>query len=415
MKLKKLQSSLLAVFIFLSYNGQSQTKTNNEGILTIQGLTGSVSEINNLSTGTITNDGNLYVYNHYNNNGIVSFTTGVTTGMTRMKGLFGFQNISGSSQMKWYDCEFDNALIQPAFHLSNQVNISGSANFFQGIVDDDNFGGLLLFENLSNHFNVDDQSHVDGFVRKNGNENFRFPIGDGQQYRYASISNPTIITDAFTGKFFWDNSDLLYPHANREPSITLIDNAEYWTIDKTQGNSSTFLTLTWDVDTTPIQIYNTPYEEIHIVRWDVVQNKWIDEGGVADASTNEVTTVINPLTNYGVFTLARVKNTLLCNGNSILVHNIISANNDTVNDTFTINGIEDCPNNKLEIYNRWGVKVYETRAYNSVGNVFNGYSQGRSTVNPDGRLPFGTYFYFLEITDDVSGIASKFSGYLFLY
>jgi hypothetical protein len=277
MKLTKIQNSFLAMIILLSVNSKGQTKTNNEGLLTNIGISGSISEINNTASGTITNDGDLFVYNHYNNNGIVTFTNGVTTGMTRMTGLFGSQNISGSNQMRWYHCEFDNNLVQPAFHLSNQISISGNADFFQGIVDDDNFGGLMIFENLSSHSNEDDGSHVDGYVRKNGNQFFRYPIGDGQQYRYAAISEPASISDAFTGKYFWTNSNPLYTHTSKEPNISLIDNAEYWTIDKTQGSSDVFLTLTWDEDTTPIEIYATPYQEIHIVRWDIAQNKWIDE------------------------------------------------------------------------------------------------------------------------------------------
>lgn len=415
MKLNSIQVRFLSVLLLCYASGNSQTKTNNEGILTNIGLAGSVSEINNLATGIVINDGDLYVYNHYNNNGTVTFTTGTTTGITRMKGLFGSQNISGTNVLRWYNCEFDNNLVQPAFHLSNQISIAGNADFFQGIVDDDNFGGLMIFENAANHTNVDDASHVDGFVRKNGDQQFRFPIGDNQQYRYAAISNPSTATDAFSGKYFWQNSNPLYPHANKDNTITLIDDTEYWAIEKTFGNSNIFLTLTWDVDTTPPAIYAAPIDEIHIVRWDVTQNKWIDEGGVADAINKEVTTVINPLTQYGIFTLARVKTILPCSGSSLIVHNLISSSfNDSKNDFFSIDGIENCPNNKVAIFNRWGVKVFETTAYNSSGNVFTGYSQARATLNNSEKLPDGTYFYFIEVTDEESGSTNKFSGYLFL-
>lgn len=414
MKLHRIPIRFLSVFLLLNAHGHGQTKTHNEGIFTNIGLTGSLSEITNLASGTLTNDGDLYVYNHYNNNGIVTFTPGLN-GMTRMRGLLGSQNISGTNQMRWFNCEFDNSAIQPAFHLSNQLSISGNADFFQGIVDDDNFGGLVIFENLATHNNVDDASFVDGFVRKNGSQAFRFPIGDNLQYRYAAMSNPLNTTDAFSGKYFWQNSDPLYPHANRDNIITLIDNAEYWTIEKTQGNSNIFLTLTWDVDTTPAAIYAAPIDEIHIVRWDVTQNKWIDEGGVADSTINEVSTIINPLTQYGIFTLARVKTIVPCSGNSLVVHNFISSSySDSKNDYFSIEGIENCPNNKVAVYNRWGVKVFETNSYNSNGNVFKGYSEARATLKENEKLPDGTYFYFVEVTDDQSGETNKFSGYLFL-
>ncbi len=414
MKTIKIQGHLIGLFISLSICSFGQTKTINQGVMTIIGTAGSVSAIENLNSGVLTNDGDLHVYNHYTNNGIVTFTNGLTTGLTRMRGLFGFQNIAGTNQMRWYNCEFDNSLTQPAFHLSNQISISGNANFLNGIVDDDNFGGLAIFENLATHINVDNNSHVDGFVRKIGNQEFIFPIGDSNFFRYAAISEPNTNTDIFSGKYFFENSNAFFPHANKQENISIIDDAEYWQIDKTSSSSDVFITLTWNPVTTPNAIFASPIDDIHIVRWDVSENKWIDEGGIADALTNEVTTVINPQTEYGIFTLARVKNILPCNGNAVIVHNYISPNNDTINDVLKITGIENCPNNNICIYNRWGVKVYETHSYDTNGNTFNGYSQGRTTVNSNEKLPFGTYFYIIEILNESTGDTNKLSGYIFI-
>jgi gliding motility-associated-like protein len=105
---------------------------------------------------------------------------------------------------------------------------------------------------------------------------------------------------------------------------------------------------------------------------------------------------------------------LPCSGESLSVHNYISSNDDTKNDYFNINGIENCPNNKVALFNRWGVKVYETTSYNTTGNVFKGYSRARATVKSDEKLPDGTYFYFVEVLDEATSLTTKFSGYLFL-
>lgn len=376
----------------------------------------SVEALDNKTTGDFVNDGDLYLYSHYNNDGLVTFTTGATTGMTRMRGISGFQDISGTMIMEWYNGEFNNNQIQPAFHLSNQVNIFGISDFQIGIVDDDNYGGLLVFENSANHINVDDVSHVDGYVQKNGDEPFIYPIGDKGQYRYATISAPNQIGDAFSGKYFLENSNPLYAHTLKPNVITLIDNTEYWTIDKTAGNTDVFLTLSWDADTTPAEIYTAPYEEIHIVRWDSVQKLWVDEGGVADASTKEVTTVINPLLGYGVFTLARVKSDIIlpCGGRGVVIYNAVSPNGDGMNDFFNIDGIDKCPNNTVEIYNRWGVKVFETTAYNTSGNVFKGISEGRTTMDKNAKLPEGTYFYIINFLDDTKNVKVKKAGYLYI-
>jgi len=78
-----------------------------------------------------------------------------------------------------------------------------------------------------------------------------------------------------------------------------------------------------------------------------------------------------------------------------------------------INGLENYPNNDISIYNRWGVSVYKTRAYNTEGNVFDGTSQGRVTVNQDNQLPVGTYFYILNY-EESNGETKQLSGYLYI-
>ncbi|WP_205627563.1 T9SS type B sorting domain-containing protein, partial [Myroides marinus] len=72
--------------------------------------------------------------------------------------------------------------------------------------------------------------------------------------------------------------------------------------------------------------------------------------------------------------------------------------------------------NTVEIYNRWGVKVYDTKNYDSAGNVFRGYSDGRVTINRGDKLPTGTYFYIVnyEYKDKSGSRMIKKSGYLHL-
>lgn len=51
------------------------------------------------------------------------------------------------------------------------------------------------------------------------------------------------------------------------------------------------------------------------------------------------------------------------------VFNVITPNGDGIHDVLSINGLEDYPNNSIGIYNRWGIQVYATKAYNTQGNV----------------------------------------------
>ena len=83
-----------------------------------------------------------------------------------------------------------------------------------------------------------------------------------------------------------------------------------------------------------------------------------------------------------------------------------SPNGDGVNDGYVIVGIEDYPNNKLEIFNRWGNLVYRKEHY---ANDWDGKSTGNMTVGNE-ILPAGTYFYLLDLGD---GSEPK-TGYIYL-
>jgi gliding motility-associated-like protein/uncharacterized repeat protein (TIGR01451 family) len=71
------------------------------------------------------------------------------------------------------------------------------------------------------------------------------------------------------------------------------------------------------------------------------------------------------------------------------VFNQFSPNGDGTNDLLVINCIELYPNNSLEVYDRYGNKVF---AANNYGNTWNG-------TGNNGNLPKGTYFYILDLGD----------------
>ena len=73
-----------------------------------------------------------------------------------------------------------------------------------------------------------------------------------------------------------------------------------------------------------------------------------------------------------------------------------SPNNDTYNDFFEILCIENFPNAKLSIYNRWGTCVYSNDNYM---NTWDGKPNKGVLHNKNNRLPVGTYFYVLEHND----------------
>ena len=100
----------------------------------------------------------------------------------------------------------------------------------------------------------------------------------------------------------------------------------------------------------------------------------------------------------------------------IIVHNAFSPNNDGLNEFFNIENIENTvcfPTNKVEIYNRWGVLVYETDQYDNNSRVFKGISEGRVTIDRAMELPTGTYYYILNYTTSEGEYLNK-KGYVYL-
>ncbi|MEL1247814.1 gliding motility-associated C-terminal domain-containing protein [Flavobacterium sp. DGU41] len=97
----------------------------------------------------------------------------------------------------------------------------------------------------------------------------------------------------------------------------------------------------------------------------------------------------------------------------ITVYNAVSPNDDSSNDFFFIDGLECYPNNTVEIYNRWGILVYDETGYDNNLKSFKGISEGRNTVNKNELLPDGTYFYILKYTDEENKNHDR-SGYLYL-
>jgi gliding motility-associated-like protein len=83
-----------------------------------------------------------------------------------------------------------------------------------------------------------------------------------------------------------------------------------------------------------------------------------------------------------------------------------SPNGDGINDVWSIGGIEQYPENSVNIFDRWGSIVYEASGYNNEQVVWDGTGNSNSTLA--GRvLPSGTYFYSIKIPE-----IGSLSGYV---
>ncbi len=82
-----------------------------------------------------------------------------------------------------------------------------------------------------------------------------------------------------------------------------------------------------------------------------------------------------------------------------------SPNGDGVNDYFVIPGIQNFPQNKLVVYNRWGSEIYNATGYE---NSWDGTSNKKGAMGDP--LAAGTYFYVLTLVNGIEPIA----GYVYV-
>jgi gliding motility-associated-like protein len=413
MKLIKKAGLSTVLLLIPSLYLTAQTVNTGEMVIMPNTQVGVENNFSNTISGNLLHDGELFVYANLNNDGTIDF---LSEGLTRFQGSLA-QEISGNAQSYFYNVLFDNNSESAPFYLSGSISIDNESDFTQGIVDNDTYGGNITYQQYADHVGANDDSHVDGEVVKIGDNEFEFPLGDAGFYRPAIITAPDNATDAYTGHYILQNSDgPTSPHNLAAGVILQIDNTEYWTIERTAGNSNVVLTLGWDEDTSPEFITNANPEHIHIVRWDAENNFWKSEGGIPDADNQTVTTIAN-VEGYGIFTLALIKPEVVL-PDDLVIYTAVSPNGNGQNDFFFIDGIDRYPNNSVKIFNRWGVEVFSTRGYNETNNVFRGYSDGRLTINDSESLPTGTYYYILEYefpgNETVSPQMVKKAGFLYI-
>ena len=82
-----------------------------------------------------------------------------------------------------------------------------------------------------------------------------------------------------------------------------------------------------------------------------------------------------------------------------------SPNGDGLHDFFIINNIELHPNNKIQIFNRWGSKVFEAKQYKNTWD-------GIATEGGGNKLlPAGSYFYIIELNESE---AKPVTGWIYI-
>ncbi len=119
---------------------------------------------------------------------------------------------------------------------SGNLTVTGTLTFVNGIVNT-SASNLLIIDDNATATGFDGSKYVDGPLRKVGDDQFLFPVGDAGKYAPCDISSPSNTTDHFTAEYFKS----AYPVLDKS-GISTVSKAEYWNIDRS-GSSGVNLAL----------------------------------------------------------------------------------------------------------------------------------------------------------------------------
>ncbi|MDP9079101.1 MAG: gliding motility-associated C-terminal domain-containing protein [Bacteroidota bacterium] len=112
------------------------------------------------------------------------------------------------------------------------------------------------------------------------------------------------------------------------------------------------------------------------------------------AGTVNITATQAGNVDYNTASATRV---LIINPPGVTIPNTFTPNNDGINDTWNIAGLEADATSVVNIYNRFGVSVFQSRGYPS---PWTGYYKGK-------RLPAGVYFYVISVNNNVKRLSGN--------
>lgn len=222
------------------------------------------------------------------------------TGVFRLVGIQAqFVNLTG--EFKTFNLDIDNAL-GAVFLGDENLSVFGDLDFINGIfwTRDNN---LINFKQNAVYFGARDDSHISGPAIKEGDTQFRFPIGKNGVLRPMAISE-TNGFNIYQAEYFAD----LYPTLATDASLVEVSDAEYWNFDRIFGEDNPQITLVWGENS----FVNQPFEDLQIGYIEDVEGWTLVESSTELPEQLETDiTSLEGVTGYGFFTFATTNPTIV--------------------------------------------------------------------------------------------------------
>lgn len=185
--------------------------------------------------------------------------------------------------------------------LNTDISIGASATFTSGILNSSSTA-LLLFPAGTSVSGANNNSYVNGPVRKTGTTAFTFPVGAGNYYRPISIAAPAA-SSQFTAQYFL-TGQTYGGKATWDPSFYTVSGCEYWILDRAAGGSNVVVTLSWNENACGGAGYITNLADLRVARWN--GTGWVSHGngGASGSTSNGTIPTSAAVTSFSPFTLA---------------------------------------------------------------------------------------------------------------
>ena len=333
-----------------------------------------------LNTGTLVNQGEILLTGNWMNVGVFDSAGGQLVFSSEE-----VQEIMNNGQ------EINNLVIRNGIKtLSDDLTITGELSLNSGILQVKEEAKLTLGQGVL-ITGANEDAYIDGRVFRVGTGDLFFPIGSSAEYLPVYLTdvagtNPEVGLRAYSGS----------PPQRVNDNLQEIATTNYWQLFSDESYSSGFISLPF-------------YDELNLSRSVVAQaaSQEASFNTMGNADISEIDG-INFITGEAIaigpfFALAVAPESSPLP--PLKVVNVLTPLQDGKHDYLRIENIELYPDNKVEIFDRHGNKVFTISNYNNRDRVF----RGEPNNGISGQLADGNYFYTIK-----TGKTKVTSGFLFL-
>lgn len=337
-------------------------------------------DMNFLNTGLLKNQGDIFLTGNWMNVGIYD-----STGGQLIFSSSEVQEIMNNGQ------EINNLVIRNGIKtLSDDLTITGELSLNGGILQVKEEASLTLGQGVL-ITGAGEDAYVDGKVFRTGTGDLFYPIGSSTEYLPAILKevtgqNPKVGMKAYSST----------PSQRVNKNLQELFSDGYWQMFSDVSFGSGFISLPYNEATDPTRLV-VAQATSEIGAFNTLGNVDISE---ADGM-NYITSAGNAIGPYFAVAIAPESSPVP----PLKVVNVITPLQDGKHDFLRIENIELYSDNRVEIFDRHGNKVFSIKNYNNRDRVF----VGEPNNGISSQLPDGNYFYTIK-----TGRTKVTSGFLFL-